>query len=96
LKTALSKIPKKYYIVALALLPAYIYGQDLLSTQSTTYPAIINQITVNFVILLYLVGVQVSIYTKGMSKAKGWIIWAVVMVALILVFKYIGGMQTAW
>jgi len=92
----LSKTHKKYYIVALALLPAYIFGQNLLATQSTSYPAIINQVTVNFVILLYIIGVQISGYTKGMSKAKGWVIWAVIMVALILVFKYIGGMQTAW
>ena len=96
MKILLSRIPRKNYYMAMALIPAYIFGQHLLVEQSTTYPAIINQITVNFVILLYIVGVQVSNYTKDMSKAKGWIIWAVVMIALILVFKYIGGMQTAW
>ena len=92
----LSKIPTRLYYIAVGLLiiPAYIIGWQILTYQSTSYLAILSKMTVNLVILFFLVGMWTDKYTKGMPKLKGWLIWAAVTITLILFFKYIGGMET--
>ena len=92
----LSKIPTKtyYILVGLLVLPAYLFGWQLLTDQSTSYVAIISQVTVNLMLLFYMTGVYVDKYTKHMPKWKGWLIWAIVTIGLILFFKYIGGIPT--
>ena len=92
----LNKIPTRlYYItVGLLIIPAYIIGWQILTDQATCYVAILSKMTVNLVILFFLVGMWTDKYTKCMPRLKGWLIWAAVTITLILFFKYIGGMET--
>lgn len=98
LKKAIGNIILKYYFIIFSILmiPAYIYGQSILTEQSTYFLAYNSKFTVNIVILFGLAGYYVSRYTKGMSKWKGWAIWFVVMLVLILFFKYVGRLETRW
>ena len=92
----LSRIPAKAYYIAVGLLiiPAYAFGWLILTDQATSYIAIMSKITVNLMILFYMVGIYVDMYTKKMPRWKSWLIWAVAVVVLILFFKYVGGMET--
>jgi len=92
----LNKIPTKLYyvIVGLLVIPAYIFGWQILTNQATCYVAILSKMTVNLVILFFLVGMWTGRYTKDMPRLKGWLIWAAVTIILILFFKYVGGMET--
>lgn len=92
----LSRVPTKAYYIAVGLLiiPAYAFGWLLLTDQATSYVAILSKVTVNLLLLFFMVGVYVDIYTKKLPRWKGWLIWAVVVIILILFFKYVGGMET--
>ena len=96
IKRLANKIPTKayYIVVGLLVIPAYAFGWLILTDQATSYIAILSKITVNLMLLFFMVGVYVDIYTKKMPRWKGWAIWAVVAVILILFFKYVGGMET--
>lgn len=97
IKTALLNKPEWFSYVIIALfIPAYWYGVELLTLQQTYYVAILSKVSVNIILLFGLAGHYVSRYTKGMSKWKGWAIWFVVMLILILFFKYVGGLETRW
>jgi len=83
-------------VLAFSMLPAYFLGREILVDQSTSYIAVLSKFTVNFLLFLYIVGAWVDSVAKkkGYSKAKGWVLWAVVMVILVIFFKYVGGMDT--
>jgi len=93
-----SRIPTKayYVIVGLLIVPAYLFGWQLLTNQSTSYVAILSKVTVNLMLLFFMVGVYIDRYTKKMPRWKGWLVWLVVVTILILFFKYVGGMETRW
>jgi len=94
--TVLTKVPIRIYYFAIGLLviPAYLFGWQIVTDQATCYVAILSKMTVNLVILFFLVGMWTDRYTKNMPRLKGWLIWAAVTITLILFFKYIGGMET--
>lgn len=90
----LGRVPVAVWYVLLGILTlfSYVYGWRILTAigfQTTIY-----QITVVFLIFLYMIGVALDKYTKKMSKRKGWVVYLVGLVLVILVFKYIGGMET--
>lgn len=92
----LGKIPTRVYCgaVVLMIMPAYLLGWQILTEQATCYVAIISKVTVNLLLLFFFVGMWVDKATKHMPRWKGWAIWAVVTILLILFFKYVGGMET--
>ena len=92
----LNRIPTRLYYVTVGLLviPAYIFGWQILTDQATCYVAILSKVTVNLVLLFFFVGMWTDRATKGMSRKKGWLIWAIVTICLIMFFKYVGGMET--
>lgn len=53
-------------------------------------------LTVNIVVIFYIAGRAIDKYTKNMPKWKGWGIWAVGTLLMILMFKYVGGLETWW
>lgn len=98
IKELINKIPSYYYFILLAILfiPAYIYGRSILIDQITYFLAYDSKLTINIILLFGLAGKYVSIYTKGMSKIKGWAIWFIVILTLVMFFKYVGGLETIW
>ena len=92
----LNRIPTRLYYIAVRLLviPAYLFGWQILTDQATCYIAILSKVTVNLILLFFFVGMWTDKYTKGMPRWKGWLIWAIVTISLILFFKYVGGMET--
>lgn len=88
---------RAYYIaIGLAIIPAYLFGWQLLTNQQTWYLAIKNQLTVNFILFLGFYGYYIEKFVKGMPKWKGWLIWAIAVAVMIMFFKYVGGYQTWW
>jgi len=94
INTILGKVPVAvwYGLLAIATILSYIYGWNILTAigfQTTIY-----QITVVFLIFLYIIGKTLDKITKKMPKAKGWAVYFTGLILVILVFKYIGGMET--
>lgn len=91
----LNKIPVKFYYITagLMILPAYYWGWQILTDERTSFVAIMSQLTVNFVLFLFLYGNIIEKYTKKMSKLKGWLIWALAMTVVIFIF-WASGMET--
>jgi hypothetical protein len=98
IKDTLKRVPTCYWygLLSVLVIPAYLFGWGILTTQSTIYIAIVNKLSVNIILCFYLVGLYVNIYTKNMAKWKGWVIWALAIMALIMFFKYVGGLETRW
>ncbi len=85
-----------YPVLFLLMIPAYIYGRSILISQDTTYTVFNSMLTVNIVIVFFIIGTAIDKYTKNMPKWKGWGIWAVGTLLMILMFKYVGGLETWW
>jgi hypothetical protein len=96
IKNILKKIPISVYfaLITLLLIPCYYYGWNILTNTITSYLSVMSNITVNFVLFLFLYGIIVDKYTKKMSKRKGWLIFIIGFIILVLFFKYVGGMET--
>ena len=60
--------------------------------QSTTYTSVISNITVNFVLLFFLIGVGVDVIEKQRkwSKTKGMVVLVAVLMVVILMFRLLG------
>lgn len=92
----LAKIPVWVWyvlIVSFAIL-SYAPAKALLTTQDAVVTVIKSPITVNFVLLLFLWGLVADKVTKRVSRRKGWLLWLVGFVAIILVYRFIGGYET--
>ena len=83
------------YIIMLLLLPfAYWWGRENMLWFAPYITFHTSNITLNFVLFLFLYGIVCDKYTKHMSRRKGWIIWLVGFVVIIIVFRFIGGYET--
>jgi uncharacterized membrane protein len=96
IKQAVGRIPSwvYYWVIGILFVPAYIYGHSVLLDPKTYYVAILSTVTVNFVLFLFWYGVVMDKVTKKMNKWVGWLLWGIGFIGLIMVFKYIGGMET--
>lgn len=83
-----------YVLLGIATIIAYPIARALMIEDIAWYYKIISNITVNFVLLLFLYGVTVDKMTKHMSRKKGWIIWGIGFIVLILFFKYVAQWPT--
>jgi hypothetical protein len=91
ISTILNRIPTKayYILVGLAIIPAYAFGYRLLTDQSTSYVAILSNMTVNLAIFMFLVGIYTDMFTKKMSKGKTWLVRIVVVAFMVLLLIYV-------
>lgn len=83
-----------YILIAILTVLSYLQAKQLMIVQDAWIWIIKSNVTMNFIIFLFLWGVFIDKATKKMSKKKGWAIWAVSLAILIMVFKYIAGMET--
>lgn len=98
INTALSKITLPYQIgiiFALAI-PAYMWAWGIFTSQATTYVAALSKFTVLILLLFYMVGTYVTIYTKNKSRLFGWIVWFIAVSLTILFCKFVLGLETRW
>jgi ABC-type transport system involved in cytochrome bd biosynthesis fused ATPase/permease subunit len=60
--------------------------------QSATYTSVISDITVNFILLFFLIGVSVDVIGKQRkwSRTKGNVVLVVVLMVVILLFRLLG------
>lgn len=97
-RNKIAKLPLaiKLPATAITIAAAYVYGWTILTDQSTTYTVWDSDFTVNILILFGLFGALVDKKVKHLPKWKAWTIWAGATLALILFFKYVGGLETWW
>lgn len=81
-------------VIALLTVPAYIYARSKMTMIIAYLYIMQSNITFNFVLFLFLYGVVATKFTKGMSRRKQWLVWAIGMVLLVLFFRYVGGFPT--
>lgn len=85
----------KIGIAVIVLLPlAYWYGYSVLTDQATSFTAVLSNLTANFTIFLYLFGLMIGKATKHMTRRKGWAVWAVCMLLMTMVLKFVFGWET--
>ena len=90
----IGKVPTTAWIVLLAalILPSYIYGWNTVT--AIGFETTIYQITVVYLIFLYIAGMFLDKVTKKMPKKKGWLVYFAGLIFIIMFFKYVGGMET--
>ena len=92
----LNKIPiwAVYIAIAIGVVLSYQLVRATLIVQDIWIFVIKSNVTLNFVLLLFLWGVTADKWTKKMSKKKGWLIWGIGFLVIIVVYKFIGGYET--
>jgi uncharacterized membrane protein len=83
-----------YVAIVIGAILSYPGAREIMIKQDVWIETIISPITVNVVLFLFMWGVVADKRTKGMSRKKGWLIWGLGFVAIIIVFRFIGGMPT--
>ena len=63
-------------------------------TQNTWLYIIESNITLNFVLFLFMWGVVSDRITKGKPRKVQWIVFGVGMIAIILFFRFVGDFPT--
>ena len=83
-----------YVLLPVAVICLYGYAKEIIIAQTAWINIIKSNFTLNIFLAFFMWGVLVDKFTKKLSKKKGWIIWGVGTAALILLFRYAGGLQT--
>ena len=78
--------------LAVAAVCFYPAVRSWLLDQSTIYTSVISNVTVNFVLLFFLIGVGVDVVEKQRkwSKTKGMVVLVVVLMIVIVLFRLLG------
>ena len=87
------------YLIALLLVPFYLTGREILIEQEPKGWFWESNITLNLILLYFLIGFWVDKYSKKKwaKKSEGWKGWVLLLVVLWIVtmfFKYVGGYET--
>ena len=75
---------------------AYTVARAIFLDQSTSYTVATSNITVNYVLALYVYGAAMDKVAKRVGKRTGWILYALGLVAILLVLKYVFGWTSRW
>jgi peptidoglycan/LPS O-acetylase OafA/YrhL len=96
LKAALNAIPLWAIFVAVGVLTVLGYqpAREVMISQYTWIIIQKSPVTVNLMLLLFLWGVSVDRMGKNKPRWKGWALWAVGFVVIIVVYSVVGGYDT--
>ena len=83
-----------YILIGILIIPAYWHGLKTLTWFDSTLTITTSNMTVNFLLLFFLYGVVCDRATRKMSKRKGWTIWIVGLIILLVIFRFVGGYET--
>ena len=83
-----------YIFIGLLIVPAYLYGRSIMIWFDSYVMVTKTNMTLNFLLLFFFYGVLCDRLTKKMSKRKGWVIWGIGLVILMLFFRFAGGYET--
>jgi len=86
--------PVAYIAIVIAVLLSYSSVRETMILQQTWLTLVKSNITLNFVLFLFLYGIFCDRLTKKMSCRKGWIIWGIGLMVLIFFFRFVGGFET--
>lgn len=87
-------LPIIFIIVGILTIPAYIYARQIMITNLTWAYVTRSNITLNFVLFLFLWGVISTRLTKTKKQVIQWGVFVGGLTVIILFFKFIGGYQT--
>jgi hypothetical protein len=87
-------LPICYILIAIFAIFSYLPVRDAMIVQSAWIWIVNSQVTLNLIALFFLYGLLSDRYTKKMSKKKGWLIWAIGFVILVLILRFSGGIST--
>lgn len=96
MRSLLARIPLWviYVGIAVGAVLSYRPARELLIMQEPWLVVVKTSVTVNFLLLLFLWGMTAEKATKGMSKRKAWLFWAMGLTAILLVYRFVGGHGT--
>lgn len=86
--------PILYALIGVLAIVCYVPARSRMVVQDAWVWVVKSNVTLNFIIFLFLWGIIADKYTKGMSKKKSWAIWGVGFMVIILAFRFMGGMET--
>lgn len=81
--------------VAVAASALFFVRPQILS-QDSMYTAKASNISVNYVLALYLYGVGADRLAKRVGKRKAWLIWGLGLTAMLVALKYVFGWEARW
>lgn len=83
-----------YILILVAVVLVYVPTREIMIAQTAWIRIIKSDLTLNVFLLLFMWGLLIDKLTKKMSRRKGWIIWGVGTILLILFFRFVGGFET--
>jgi len=73
---------------------SYIPAKNIMTDESPYFYVVMSNITLNFVLFIFLWGIVSDKITKGKSRRYSWIFWGIGMIAIVMFFKFVGGFPT--
>lgn len=98
MKTLAAKVPMPvwYVLVGIGAIFSYAPARANMLHQDAWIIAVQSNITVNFILLFFMWGLLSDRLTKHMPKKKGWLVWGIGLILMVLFFKFVGGFETRW
>lgn len=87
-------LPVVFGIVAILSVLAYMPAREVMTFSKPYFYITKSNITLNFVLFLFLWGVVSDWITRRRTKWVQWLVFAGGLVVLILFFRFVGGFPT--
>lgn len=85
--------------MALVVLTVILYPiiRERMLNQSAVYTSVKSNLTVNFLLGMYLYGVVIDRWVQSrIGKVKGWLVWTAGVAVIVVSLKYVFGWATWW
>ena len=86
----------RFPVIILVPIALYPLARAVMLDQSTTYSETTSNITVNYVLALYLYGVGADRLARRIGSRKAWAFWATGLVVIIMALRYVFGWEMRW
>lgn len=87
-------LPVLFVIFAGLCGASYMSARDIMLAGNTWLYVVESNITLNFVIFLFIGGLLCDHFTKGKSKRYQWTVTIIVMVIVFMFFRFVAGYET--
>ena len=85
-----------YTVAGAAAILFYVPAREHMIVQDAWVWIIKSNVTFNFILFFFLWGMLSDKMTKKLAKWKGWLVWGIGLIIIVLAFHFLGGYETIW
>lgn len=85
-----------YILIFIAVVLLYVPTREEMIAQTAWVNIIKSTFTLNVLLAFFVWGIMIDKLTRKLPRKISWAIWGIGIVALVLIFKFVGGLPTVF